>query len=708
MRTLAALVLVGALLTLGGRAEADTTVYLGPDVLTDPEALAIDGHGNMFIADGTRILKVDTSTNPPSAPVVVDLSQAFGMPVFPDSLAVAPNGDIYFAESELSTLSHRAPSLGPSFVWRYDTMGQVTGVNTVWTDDFGVTFFGLGLVGPPPPRGLACNPNGDLFIADNYSGLVYRVDPSNDSVGEVVVGNENSIYWPWSWRIDPLAIDAAGNLFAGSPVGVQNFYDVTIDPASSTAGELLWVFGAIGTDRTWRLPPRDDAGAIVLDAQDNAFVADLDGVWRIPSDGGATTQVLTRFLTPGPGMNGAHAAGLAIDFDGNLFVADAGNRQVYRITGVAVPRNTPTHAGTGVTVPVATILPNAAPMSVDIEFPSVGDGVTSVTLQPSYQYSDLYVQGATAVVYYDVKTTASYTASATNPITLAFDVSGDPAFTGAAQIDVYHWELAPSSPFGLIYQWIKHTASYDPVSHKVTASVASLSPFAIVIQSDTTPPTLSAHADVTARATDVTGAVVAFDAPTATDLIDGVDAVSCSPASGSLFPVGVTTVTCTASDKAGNKATSSFAVTVKLDPAFLIDTVGKSLARLVPSGDKKTDKSILEVIAALEASRKSGLWLDDTHLAKDGRRVFDDLADAVKKLLSIAKPPSGVTQAVRDLVEVSRVLAQSALDGASGLDSTRTERATTTIAEAGTDVTQGQFAEAVSDYGQGWQLVTAH
>jgi hypothetical protein len=42
---------------------------------------------------------------------------------------------------------------------------------------------------------------------------------------------------------------------------------------------------------------------------------------------------------------------------------------------------------------------------------------------------------------------------------------------------------------------------------------------------------------------------------------------TCTPASGSTFPIGVTTVTCTAADAAGNTATKSFTVTIADDPA---------------------------------------------------------------------------------------------------------------------------------------------
>nr|MBA3498916.1 PxKF domain-containing protein [Deltaproteobacteria bacterium] len=50
--------------------------------------------------------------------------------------------------------------------------------------------------------------------------------------------------------------------------------------------------------------------------------------------------------------------------------------------------------------------------------------------------------------------------------------------------------------------------------------------------------------------------------PTSKDQIDGVRPVNCVPASGSLFPVGTTQVTCTATDASGNTGTRTFPVTV--------------------------------------------------------------------------------------------------------------------------------------------------
>jgi hypothetical protein len=83
----------------------------------------------------------------------------------------------------------------------------------------------------------------------------------------------------------------------------------------------------------------------------------------------------------------------------------------------------------------------------------------------------------------------------------------------------------------------------------------------IVISCDVTPPVLTVPSDITAEATSTSGAIVTYIA-TAVDDTDGAVTPSCFPNSGSTFTLGTTTVTCTASDAAGNMASASFNVTV--------------------------------------------------------------------------------------------------------------------------------------------------
>jgi hypothetical protein len=81
---------------------------------------------------------------------------------------------------------------------------------------------------------------------------------------------------------------------------------------------------------------------------------------------------------------------------------------------------------------------------------------------------------------------------------------------------------------------------------------------------DRTPPTLNLPTAITKTATGASGATVTYTA-TATDDEDGNVPASCSPASGSLFPVGTTQVQCLAIDAAGNQASGSFQVKVVYD-----------------------------------------------------------------------------------------------------------------------------------------------
>ncbi len=73
-------------------------------------------------------------------------------------------------------------------------------------------------------------------------------------------------------------------------------------------------------------------------------------------------------------------------------------------------------------------------------------------------------------------------------------------------------------------------------------------------------------ANITVPATSSSGVVVTYTDPTATDPAGGTDPVSCEPASGTTFKIGSTTVTCTATDKAGAGAMATFEVTVTDNP----------------------------------------------------------------------------------------------------------------------------------------------
>src|SRR5207249_2097383 len=92
------------------------------------------------------------------------------------------------------------------------------------------------------------------------------------------------------------------------------------------------------------------------------------------------------------------------------------------------------------------------------------------------------------------------------------------------------------------------------------AGNATTKSFAVSVV-DTTAPSLTVPADVTAEATSAAGALVTYAAASATDAVSAVT-VTYSQASGTVFALGTTTVSVTATDGAGNATTKSFHVSV--------------------------------------------------------------------------------------------------------------------------------------------------
>jgi hypothetical protein len=94
------------------------------------------------------------------------------------------------------------------------------------------------------------------------------------------------------------------------------------------------------------------------------------------------------------------------------------------------------------------------------------------------------------------------------------------------------------------------------VAFSVTLEVGVTAP------ADTVPPVLSGVPGPLSAWTGGDAAAIAWASPTAADDMDPDPVVACDPSSGSTFPVGTSTVTCSATDAAGNASTASFDVTV--------------------------------------------------------------------------------------------------------------------------------------------------
>jgi trimeric autotransporter adhesin len=93
---------------------------------------------------------------------------------------------------------------------------------------------------------------------------------------------------------------------------------------------------------------------------------------------------------------------------------------------------------------------------------------------------------------------------------------------------------------------------------------------------DNTPPVISCPSNITLEPTCPSGAIATYTAPVGTDNCPGVTTTrTAGGASGSVFPIGTTTVTFTANDAHGNSTSCSFTVTVKTPQAVIQDLINR-------------------------------------------------------------------------------------------------------------------------------------
>ena len=191
---------------------------------------------------------------------------------------------------------------------------------------------------------------------------------------------------------------------------------------------------------------------------------------------------------------------------------------------------------------------------------------------------------------------------------VSFAVSASDAVDGAVDAIPDH---ASGSTFPLGTTTVLVAAS-DTRTNVSTAS------FTVTVL-DTTAPMLAAHSNVLAEATGALGALVNYAAATAADAVTATPAIAYSQESGTRFPIGVTTVTITATDAAGNVATGTFTVTVR-------DTTGPVV--LVPAN------------IVVEATGAAGAAVSFAVSASD---AVDGAVDAIPDHASGSTFPLGTT-----------------------------------------------------------------
>lgn len=145
--------------------------------------------------------------------------------------------------------------------------------------------------------------------------------------------------------------------------------------------------------------------------------------------------------------------------------------------------------------------------------------------------------------------------------------------------------------------WVPRSSHIVTVALVVSAACSTSNPTSPTPSPTPTPtptpdsPTLSCPASVSATATTATGTAVSFTTPSGSGGQAPVS-VSCTPQSGSVFPLGTTTVQCTATDGLNRTAQCSFAVTVDRTPEL-------TLTRFMAFGDSNTAGEITVPISGV-------------------------------------------------------------------------------------------------------------
>src|SRR5438034_1187608 len=341
-----------------------------------PAGLALDGAGNLFIADrdNQRIRRVDAGTGMITT-VAGNGSGGFsgdggpataaGVPL-PSGLALDGAGNLFIAE------------LGDSRIRRVDAgTGTITTVAGTGTQGFSGDGGPATAAALSVPSDVGLDGAGNLFIADWGNHRLRRVDAGTGTIttgagsgtgrrgGDGGSATAAQLYLPVG-----VALDGAGNLFiAGSGDGLIRRVDAvtgtitTVTQGSAPAGVALDGTGNLFIAEEGQREPDYYYGARIrrVDAATGTITTVAGtGTEGFSGDGGPATAAELR----GP-------TGVALDGTGNLFIADSGNARIRRVdagTGTIT-----TVAGGGTDVGAGGPAAEAAAGAGGVALPGTGD-----------------------------------------------------------------------------------------------------------------------------------------------------------------------------------------------------------------------------------------------------------------------------------------------------------------------------------------------
>jgi streptogramin lyase len=327
----------GAVTTLAGTpgvsGSADGT---GPAAqFNDPIGLAVDDSGNVYVADSgnstiREIAPGGAVTTLAGAAGVFGASDGTGAAAEfsgPTGVAVDASGILYVADEGNATIRMIAP-------------GGVVSTYAGMAGDYGYADGNIASAVFSSPQGVAVDAGGNVYVADNGNEDIREIS----AVGVVTTlagttGIAGSLDGTGSGarfnNPSGVAVDGSGDVFVAD-AGSNVIREITSGNVVSTFAGTSGVGQADGTGPAAQF---DNPHGMATDAAGNVYVADSynNTIRKITPGGAVTTLAGTPGLSGSADGTGAAAQfyypfGVAVDLEGNVYVADLGNLTIRKIT----------------------------------------------------------------------------------------------------------------------------------------------------------------------------------------------------------------------------------------------------------------------------------------------------------------------------------------------------------------------------------------
>lgn len=314
-------------------------------MLSQPSAVALDGVGNLYIADtGTNRVRqvapagtIRTFAGSGLAGPGADQTAAAKSSLYsPMSVALGPAGNLYIAD----TYNHRVRAVNANGL-----ISTVAGTGVAGRGAEGLPAAQMNL---RAPRGVCLDRAGTLYVVDTGNHRVLRVLPGgatqtaagNGSPGNA--GDGGAAAMAQLNMPSGCTLDTAGNLFLAD-TGNHRIRKVTAAGRITTVAGT-GVAGFSGDEGPATAAQLNGPAGIAVEDDGNLFVTDTQNhrIRQVTPDGAIHTiagQGSAGYSGDGETATSAQLygpAGLTLDGAGNLYLADSGNNRIRRLVPQAV------------------------------------------------------------------------------------------------------------------------------------------------------------------------------------------------------------------------------------------------------------------------------------------------------------------------------------------------------------------------------------